>query len=131
MRNLILAFMNQELNTILTGEEMDWLDKVQFERMSVNEDKQFYNVVDGEEGDYGFIRYTNGEQKYDLAAYVNEGGDYEYWIFTDYFVAMCSGIVKELMEKRVNKVYVNAPDSVVEFDDILKKLCNKLEMEFK
>ncbi len=58
-----------------------FVDDIEYESDSSN-----YNVVDGEEGDYGTIIYSHNGIP--VCIYINHGGDSEEYIFTRYGKAM-------------------------------------------
>jgi hypothetical protein len=65
---------------------------------SLTSDYSDFHYVDGEEGDYGIIRYTAFGQL--IATKTVHGGDMEDIDFTDQGKLLLSGIVKQSMESK-------------------------------
>jgi hypothetical protein len=106
--NLINAFITQELGINLSLEDVKYLDKV-WEGMRGSYTSKFYTYVDGEEGDRNIneFRQLHDNTEFLLGAYINEGGDNTYYIFTDYFIAQCSVLVSNWIDVKIKLIYIS------------------------
>jgi hypothetical protein len=74
-------------------------DLNEFER-----DVSGYVYVDGEEGDYGVIKYTEKSTGKHVASRVIKGGDNEHYEFTAYGTALFADRLLKIMAERLEEV---------------------------
>lgn len=62
-----------------------------------------FTVVDGEEGDYGVISYSDHTGQL-VAVKTVHGGDHEDVDFTEYGIAMMGGVVRSILENVIRSL---------------------------
>lgn len=72
-------------------------------------DSTNYNVIDGEEGDYGVIRYYTLDGNL-IATYTNCGGDLDYVEFTEFGKKLFTPLVMSVIELQLNKIECNSDE---------------------
>jgi len=91
------------IKTFFENNEQDLRTLLESAELPCKEDRSGYIYVDGEEGDYGVIKYYAEQSGIHIATKVIEGGDVEWVEFTEYGATLMQNLLITYIMEWVKK----------------------------